>query len=43
MKTYMDVDDLEVFRMLCELHIEVCDLTTDWPSQERYELGTQVR
>ena len=39
----MDVEDLTVYRKLCQLHIEVCDLSHDWPSEERYELGSQVR
>jgi four helix bundle protein len=43
MKTYLDVEDLEVYRMLCQLHIEVCDLTHQWPAEEKYELGSQVR
>jgi four helix bundle protein len=43
LKTYMDVEDLEVYKRLCRLHIEVCDLTHDWPPEERYELGSQVR
>jgi four helix bundle protein len=42
-KSYLDVEDLEVYRMLCQLHIEVCDLTHHWPSEEKYELGSQVR
>jgi four helix bundle protein len=42
-KTYMDVEDLEVYRKLCALHIEVCDLSHEWPQEERYELGSQVR
>jgi len=42
-KTYMDVEDLEVYQKLCQLHIEVCDLTHVWPTEERYELGSQVR
>jgi len=25
-KTYMDVEDVEVYQRLCRLHIEVCDL-----------------
>jgi len=29
--------------MLCKLHIVVCDLTHQWPSEEKYELGSQVR
>ena len=42
-KSYMDVEDLEVYKMLCLLHIEVCDLTHQWPLEEKYELGSQVR
>lgn len=37
MKSYMDAEGLEMYPMLCQLYIEVCDLTN-----ERYELGTQV-
>lgn len=40
---YLEVEDLEVYRKLCELHIDVCDLTHQWPTEERYELGSQVR
>jgi len=39
----MDVEDLEVYKKLCQLHIEVCDLTHSWPQEEKYELGGQVR
>jgi len=42
-KTYLAVEDLEVYRKLCQLHLDVCDLTHDWPQEERYELGSQVR
>jgi len=42
-KTYMDVEDLDVYHKLCRLHLEVCDLTHEWPREERYELGSQVR
>jgi four helix bundle protein len=42
-KSYMDVEDLEVYKRLCRLHIEVCDLTHDWPHEEKYELGSQIR
>ena len=30
-------------KKLCQLHIEVCDLTHTWPQEERYELGSQAR
>jgi four helix bundle protein len=42
-KNYLDVEDLEVYRRLCQLHIEVCDLTHQWPQEEKYELGSQAR
>ena len=42
-KSYMDVEDLEVYRKLCQLHIDVCDLTHRWPQEEKYELGSQAR
>jgi len=43
MSAYMRVEDLEVYQKLCRLHIEVCDLSHKWPTEERYELGSQVR
>lgn len=43
MKSYMDVEDLEVYQKLCRLHIEICDLNHTWPSEERYEIGSQIR
>ncbi len=42
-KNFMDVEDLEVYKKLCQLHIEVCDLTYTWPQEEKYELGSQTR
>ena len=42
-KNYLAVEDLEVYKKLCQLHIEVCDLTNTWPQEEKYELGSQVR
>lgn len=42
-KSYLDVEDLEVYEMLCELHIEVCDISHEWPKEETYELGSQIR
>ena len=42
-RTYLAVEDLEVYNKLCRLHIEVCDLTCKWPREEKYELGSQVR
>ena len=43
MKSYMDVEDLDVYRKLCRLHIEICDLSHAWPSEEKYEIGSQIR
>jgi len=42
-KTYLAVEDRLVYQKLCDLHLEVCDLTRKWPGEERYELGSQVR
>jgi len=43
MGEFMRVEDLKVYQKLCQLHIEVCELTRNWPAEERYELGSQVR
>ena len=40
---YLSVEDLEVYKKLCQLHIDVCDLTHQWPQEEKYELGSQAR
>ena len=42
-KNYLDVEDLMVYKRLCQLHIDVCDLTHTWPKEEKYELGGQAR
>ena len=42
-RKYLDVEDLEVYRKLCRLHIEVCEISAMWPQEEKYELGSQVR
>jgi four helix bundle protein len=42
-RTYLDVEDLDVYRRLCQLHIDVCELSHCWPGEEKYELGSQVR
>ena len=41
--TYRRIEDLVVYQKLCQLHIKVCALTHRWPSEEKYELGSQVR
>ena len=43
MSDFFRVEDLEVYRRLCTLHIEVCNLSRTWPADERFELGSQVR
>jgi four helix bundle protein len=43
MKSYMDVEDLEVYQKLCRLHIEICDLSHEWPNEEKYEIASQIR
>jgi four helix bundle protein len=42
-RTYMDVEDLDVYQRLCQLHIDVCEVSHLWPSEEKYELGSQAR
>jgi len=37
------VENLLVYQRLCDLHLEACDLTHRWPSEERYELASQTR
>jgi four helix bundle protein len=39
----MDVEDLAVYERLCKLHIAVCDLSHEYPQEERYTLGSQMR
>lgn len=29
-------EDLEVYRKLYQLYLEVCDLTRQWPAEERF-------
>jgi len=36
-------EDLEVYKKLCDLHIEICELTFTFPKFEFYELGSQLR
>lgn len=39
----MEVEDLEVYNKLCNLAIEVHELTLTFPKFELYELGSQLR
>jgi len=43
MSTYRRLEDLVVYQKLCQLHIDVCALTHRWPTEEKYELGSQAR
>jgi four helix bundle protein len=39
----MNAEDIKVYKKLCRLHIDACDLTHKWPQEEIYELGSQSR
>jgi four helix bundle protein len=39
----MRVEDLAVYQKLCQMHIEICELSHEWPGAEKYELGSQIR
>ncbi len=39
----MQVGDLNVYKKLCDLHIEVHSLSLEFPKFELYELGSQIR
>ncbi len=43
MADFMRVEDLKVYQKLCQLHLEVCDLASNWPKEEKYELAGQDR
>jgi len=43
MAQFMRVEDLLVYQRLCDLHLEVCQMTKAWPAEERFELGSQIR
>ena len=43
MGAYRRLEDLVVYQKLCRLHIEVCEVSHGWPSEEKYELGSQIR
>lgn len=40
---WLKVQDLTVYQQLCRLHLKICDVTRDWPVEEEYELGQQIR
>jgi four helix bundle protein len=41
--THLRVEDLDVYRHLCQLHLEISALSHRWPADERFELGSQIR
>jgi four helix bundle protein len=43
MESYRRMEDLVVYQKLCQLHIAISELTHQWPSEEKYELGSQAR
>jgi len=36
-------EDLEVYKKLCQLHLEICQVSLQVPQFELYELGSQIR
>jgi four helix bundle protein len=38
-----NVEDLEVYRKLCELHLQLNEISLKFPKYELYELGSQIR
>jgi four helix bundle protein len=43
MPEFMRIEDLQVYRKLCDLHLDICDLAKTWPPEERFELASQAR
>ncbi|MDP3723207.1 MAG: four helix bundle protein [Candidatus Omnitrophota bacterium] len=43
MREVKGVEDLEVYRKLVELHVEIHELSLTFPKFELYELGSQIR
>jgi len=43
MPDFYRVEDLLVYQKLCDLHIEISSKTAKWPSEERFELASQIR
>jgi four helix bundle protein len=39
---FMRIEDLVVYQRLCQLHIDVCKVTSHWPKEERFELTGQA-
>ncbi|HOU22252.1 MAG: four helix bundle protein [Kiritimatiellae bacterium] len=43
MAEFRNVEDLVVYQRLCQLHLEIADLSHGWPAEEKNELGSQIR
>ena len=43
MANYRKLEDLVVYRKLCQLHLEITALSHRWPAEEKFELGSQIR
>ena len=39
---FRDVENLQVYNRLCDLHLEIWEDTKTWPRAERFELTSQV-
>ena len=42
-KRIKSYEDLEVYKRLCDLHLEISQLSLKFPKFELYELGSQIR
>lgn len=43
MHDFYRVEGLQIYEWLCQLHLDICTLSCDWPAHERFELAAQVR
>ena len=43
MSAFFRVDDLQVYQRLCQLHMDVCEMSRFWPHHQRFELAGQAR
>ena len=43
MSGHFRVENLVVYQRLCDLHLEISVLVRTWPSEERFELSSQIR
>jgi four helix bundle protein len=43
MSDYLRIEDLQVYQKLCDLHLDVCELSATWPADEKFELRSQIR